>query len=283
MKFMLILSLLLGSSSGMACLNGASGFLPERNYTIPVGLKSAGKVTEAQFNEMIDRVETHYAPIVAGMGGKLVVNRLWSNGTVNANAEREGGTWILNMYGGLARHPSITADGFALAVCHELGHHIGGAPKFSMGDWATNEGQSDYFATTKCLRQIFLTDDNKAIVAKLKVPKEVSALCKKIHRKSDDTNICIRNAMAGKSVAELFAEGTGVEPKFDTPDNHVVIYTSHSHPAAQCRLDTYFQGAVCGASMNDDVSQTDEVPGTCHKKLGHTYGLRPNCWFKPKN
>jgi Zn-dependent protease with chaperone function len=54
------------------------------------------------------------------------------------------------MFGGLARDPLVTKDGFSAVICHEIGHHIAGAPRKGFS-WASNEGQADYFATTKCL------------------------------------------------------------------------------------------------------------------------------------
>jgi hypothetical protein len=89
--------------------------------------------------------------------------------------------------------------------------------------------------------------------------------------------------MAGASVAALFAAlRNRPEAKFDTPDANVVKKTDDSHPAHQCRLDTYFQGALCDKSFNDDVSQKDENVGTCTTKMGDTIGTRPLCWFKAK-
>jgi hypothetical protein len=89
--------------------------------------------------------------------------------------------------------------------------------------------------------------------------------------------------MAGLSVAKLFQalRNSTVEPKFDTPDSKVVTKTDDNHPATQCRLDTYFQGSLCGISFHEDVSSSSEVNGTCHGTTGHSKGLRPLCWFKP--
>jgi hypothetical protein len=88
--------------------------------------------------------------------------------------------------------------------------------------------------------------------------------------------------MAGKSVGNLFAAlGRSAEPKFDTPDAVIVSKTDDNHPKAQCRLDTYYQGSLCDVNMNEDVSQKEEVQGTCHGSLGHKIGVRPLCWFKP--
>jgi len=74
------------------------------------------------------------------------------------------------MFGGLARHETMTPDGFATVVCHELGHHLGGVPKkFSWfgNSWASNEGQADYFGIMKCLRKMFEHEDNVKIVKEI--------------------------------------------------------------------------------------------------------------------
>ncbi len=137
------------------------GFLPPNDMKIPVGDRSHmgilnnGSLTEAQYNVIMDRIQSMYGDIVRQKGGTLVINRLWTDATVNSSAEQQGNQWIINMYGGIARHPDVTFEGEALIACHEMGHHIGGAPKiqsmFGGNQWATNEGGADYFATLKCL------------------------------------------------------------------------------------------------------------------------------------
>ena len=264
--------------------DGSSGFLPSNNLYIPVGFKSSGGLTIDQFNAVIDKVEQTYSPIVFTMGIPLKIERSWEDGTVDAKATKMGGPKV-RMFGGLARHSTITEDGFALVICHEIGHHIGGAPKVPaiFDPWASNEGQSDYFATLKCLRKVFLNDNNLAVVRKLKAPKALIDACAMSWINKNDKSICIRSGMAGASVASLFAALAGQpDSKFETPDTKVISATYDAHPGTQCRLDTFFQGALCEASFNEDVSQKDEVEGSCHKSLGHTIGLRPLCWFKPK-
>lgn len=286
MKNLLISFMLVFSTASMACSeDGKSGIVEDNDLYIPVDALRAGGLNEEQFNNVIQKIETIYSPIVTNMGGKLTIARKWTDGTVNANASRQGKTWHVNMYGGLARHETITEDGFSLVLCHELGHHLGGAPKIGgmFNSWASNEGQSDYFAALKCLRKTFLNDNNTAIVAGLNAPKTLVDACTKHHPNTEDKAICIRTGMAGDSVAKLFAALRNSTPAtFDTPDRNVVTSTNNAHPAYQCRLDTFFQGSLCDANMNEDVSQSDEVTGTCHATNGHSIGLRPLCWFKPK-
>lgn len=284
MKHLLLSLMLVFTTAAFACSeDGSGGIVEDNDLYIPAGAKRFGGLSEEQFNAVIDKIEPLYTKVVSDMGGKLKIARKWTDGTVNANASRQGTTWLVNMYGGLARHETITEDGFALVLCHEIGHHLGGAPKYSnfMNTWASNEGQSDYFAVLKCLRKAFLNDDNARVVSTLNAPETLVNGCAKAHPNKDEKNLCIRTGMAGMSVARLFAAlRSKPDPKFETPDTTAVSTTNHAHPAYQCRLDTYFQGSICEADFREDVSQRDEVKGTCHGANGHTTGLRPTCWFK---
>ncbi len=270
------------SSSSWACdSEGQTGLLPKNNMRIGVNqLAGVSDVTEAKFNAVMDRISEKYTAIVKAKGGTFQINRLWTNATVNASAQRSGTNWIINMYGGLARHPAITADGLMLAACHELGHHIGGAPVYT-GDWASNEGQSDYWGGTKCARRVWSDDDNIQIVASMNIDAKAKEVCDLTWRDDKERALCTRIAMAGRSVANLFAEFDGLTINFGTPDPKVVTATAHSHPKSQCRLDTYFQSSLCTANLEDDVSYTDTVRGICTKSQKFEVGIRPTCWYKP--
>tara|TARA_Y100000768_G_scaffold250488_1_gene190271 strand:- start:4770 stop:5618 length:849 start_codon:yes stop_codon:yes gene_type:complete len=281
---------MLSSMTAMACtVDGSEGFLPENNEWISTTSKSKNMtMDEATFNAVIDKVEAIYEPIISSMGATLNIQRNWEDGTVNAYASRSGDTWNVAMFGGLARHATITPDGFALVVCHEVGHHIGGAPKKASwfgNRWASNEGQADYFATLKCLRKAFRSENNAAIVAELNVPQEVKDSCSAQFSDADEQLICQRGAMAGMSTAKLFQDlrRQTTAPEFATPDSNVVSKTNDAHPDTQCRLDTYYQGALCSLSDALDVDQEDESVGVCYRASGDTEGVRPLCWFKPAN
>jgi hypothetical protein len=163
---------------------------------------------------------------------------------------------------------------------------LGGAPKFGgFGNtWASNEGQADYFGALKCMKRILANDDNQAIVAKMTIESDAKNNCEMIYKSGDDIALCERIAMAGKSLAKLLADlGGNSAVAFNTPDKEIVIQTINSHPAAQCRLDTYFSGSLCDKGYSEDVSDTSPIDGTCIKKDGHTVGTRPLCWYKPSS
>lgn len=269
------------------------GFVPKNDMSIPVGasvqwprnLPMAG-ITEAEFNAVIDRAERLFRDDIAKAGGKLVVNRRWTDGTVNAYAEQKGSEWHVSMFGGLARHPATTIEGFSLVICHELGHHIGGAPKISDwwggSMWATNEGGADYYATLKCLRRFFAEDDNAQIIANSQIDPLANERCDREFTAEQDRLFCKRSSLAGTSVGLLFKDLRKEKnaPSFATPDTAVVTTMDDNHPGTQCRLDTYFNGASCHVDASIPVSNSDYREGSCVQG-GTEVGFRPLCWFKP--
>ncbi len=259
------------------------GFVPDNDLWISADLKSPQGITEADFNDVISKVEKYYSSIISDRGGSLMVRRLWNDGTVNASAQQIFTFWIVNMYGGLARHKTITKDGFSLVMCHELGHHIGGSPKIG-SMWASNEGQSDYFANLKCLRRVWWNDNNISIIENMEnVDPVAEQKCANAFENDNEAAICIRGAMAGRSVANLFQElrEESTQAQFNTPDQTQASETNDKHPGTQCRLDTYFQGSLCEADHLTDVNRNDPRVGTCNRSTGHTEGIRPLCWYKP--
>jgi len=280
--FPMALAIGLATQAQAATHKLCSGFLPENDMWIGEDQALAGTgITRAQFDNILDRLQSQYATEFSRRGVRLVIERKWSDGTVNAYASRSGSSWKITMFGGFARHASITYDGFASVACHEIGHHVGGAPRYS-GDWASNEGQSDYYATAKCLKRMFEKEDNEKILAGRTIDPTAKSHCESTHRSRQDQLLCIRTAMAGVSLAGVFQsfEG-GRKPALNTPDKKVVSRTNSNHPASQCRLDTYFQGGLCQVSPHSAVSDRDASVGYCYDSRTYAKGRRPLCWFKP--
>ena len=279
-----LLSLSLFSFGSIACdIHGFSGFLPENNLRISVDDKGAGGITETQFNRVMDKMISLYAPIVAKTGRTFAIERRWTDSTVNAYAHRNtAGVDTIVMFGGLARHAETTEDAMALVACHELGHHLGGAPIKADSGWAANEGQADYWGTMKCLRHYFENDDNVAIVKTLNVPADATTKCQMIYKNESEIANCERTAVAGLALGQLLnsvMSGNGVS--LTTPDKSVVKQMFDAHPQAQCRLDTYYQASLCDHGFSDVVSVDDANIGVCSLSNGDKIGNRPLCWFKP--
>jgi hypothetical protein len=274
------------SLNAQACTrDGKEGFLPENDLNISVSAFATYATTEEEFNAAMKKAALIYAPVFKAQGRILNIHGDWKDGTVNAYAQQTAGNVSeVRMFGGLARHPKMTADGFMLVICHETGHHLGGAPKSRniFGTrWASNEGQADYFSTLKCAREVWKDEDNAAVVSKLSVPAIVTERCQKGFNTSGDIALCQRSAVAGLSLGNTLAEMEKVpETHFETPDTRVVAKMDHSHPDAQCRLDTYFAASVCPVSKDAPLSDTDPTVGVCAQEKGEVLGVRPLCWYK---
>jgi hypothetical protein len=264
--------------------DGKTGIAPENTMYIPDNGLGDFPLTEEQFNSSIARAVKLYTPVFEAQGRKFEVESRWTDGKVNAYANRQGKTSKVHMFGGLARHPNMTQDGFELVICHEIGHHLAGAPKIRgmMGTWASNEGESDYFATLKCAREMWDAEDNEAVIKDAVIPALVTERCQKGFDKGSDIAICKRAAIAGKALGDTLATlGDAPATQFETPSTAVVKKTNNKHPAAQCRLDTYFAGAVCSKSKNESRSDTDPTVGACSQEKGDVLGIRPLCWYAP--
>jgi hypothetical protein len=220
----------------------------------------AANFTEKEFNAAIKELQTLYAPIIANFGAKLSIKGDWKDSTVNAYASQNGNVWNVQMFGGLARRPETTIDGFKLVICHELGHHLGGAPA---SGWAAFEGQADIYATYVCGKKIFANYSQQV---------QVNPYCN--NGTDKDRIACTVNLNAGLSLANLLAALAGDEavPSYSTFDPTVVSETQSEHPRAQCRLDSYFAGEMCNMPWNDKVIPKNE-DSFCD--------TRPRCWFHP--
>lgn len=280
------------ASLALACTkDGREGIFPENDRYIPAHAytgnppaEGTNLMTEASFMASIARAEKIYSPVFVAQGRVYKIFPRWTDGTVNAYAKQNGNASEVYMFGGLARHPKMTTDAFELVICHETGHHLGGAPKsrsmFGSIRWASNEGEADYFSTLKCAREMWKTDDNEALISKMNIPSTVIERCQKSFDQPSDLAICKRSAIAGKALGDTLSEmNKGVETEFDKPDAKVVTRMYNAHPEAQCRLDTYFAGAVCPKSKDEVMSDTDPRVGACSQENGDTLGVRPLCWY----
>jgi len=291
---MKVFSTLLLLSFAAPSLASTSTFMPTNDLFLKDSLDGKDGITQEQFNSVVDRVEKFYKPLIKDhFGATLTVNRKWSDSTVNADASQPSATnWQVNMYGGLARRAEVTVDGFAMVLCHELGHHIGGYPYVQ--SWAADEGQSDVYATGACAFEIFAKDSSLSRKAIAAIPDAQKAKCDEHHKDSADRDICYRAVVAGKSLADLLAALGGTVANYDTPDTSTVTRTDHEHPAAQCRLDTYISSALCGNSkwdytlipgkkLSDRNSLEAQQEAFAHSCEGDADTQRPRCWFAPIN
>ena len=288
---------LVSSSASLAHQAERCEFAPQNDLKIEVGAvnKAGTGIDEQTYNKLIDQVENFYQPMVKAKGATLKINRMWTTATVNSTAHRSGSKWYVDAFGGLARYPIMTADAESAVLCHEMGHHLGGFPQAKGifgSSWAANEGQADYYATMKCFRRLHENEDNVGMMGSLSIPKEVKTGCEKAFKSTKEIALCTREAMAGAVLAQILYElGHGsaknagepaTAPSFGSPSTTVVSATDGTHPLAQCRLDTYLNGAICGVTATEEFGAKEGVTGACAEEKHDTFGFRPRCWYKPK-
>lgn len=209
-----------------------------------ISSSSSAAMTKRHFIRVLESVEKLYAPIVAEKGGNLVLYQGYQFNTVNALAKQDDGNWIISFYGGLAKYNRLSDDGLRFVVCHELGHHLGGAPfkQTEAGEnrWSSAESQADYFATSECLPKVFSTfSDNELIVSKLPV-----AMRDELERVCGDDIICMRVLSASFNGIDAFNK---LRPSPELLslldfDPVVVSKTNLEYPSYQCRIDTTSAG-----------------------------------------
>jgi hypothetical protein len=260
---------------------------PENSVKIPTknkifgpslfGIKSNSSqmgLTQLEFGEVINKFHDYWNPIIQEKyQKKLIFENSWEESRVNASATRDDdNNPVIRVNGGLARHPDITKNGLMMILCHELGHHLGGAPKSFRGrskkrSWSSAEGQADYFATTKCM-------------AKMVIDNQIFPEPFKYSVKACNNSLCRKIAPAALSVGNLFAslKGEWKKPSLDKKSKNQVYSTYYLHPTPQCRLDTFIAGSLCTQDFEKDFDDFDHKVGSCIQDLDPD-AARPKCWF----
>lgn len=196
------------------------------------------------------------------------------------------GSMRVTFAAGFLTSPRLTPDAYRLALCHELGHLFGGAPRRPPPpEWdgpvhkdgamlLSNEGQADYFSTYVCFRRITQSEDHQRELNGQAVPERLVRSCRKAWGATPEALGCQRAGLAGLQFLQLTRE---FPISFSTKDSHLSSRMEHGYPSRQCRLDTILAGAVCRQESPLVLDETDGVKNGC--LLGS--GARPACWYRP--
>ncbi len=261
-----------------------ASFFPPNSLRFPVDGKSINQgLSQEATVSAIEAVKLAYDDYIRQDGREFTFDLLWKSEEVNAIHFASRSRVLISIFGGIARHPLMSADGFKFVLCHELGHSFGGFPQKSKEDFASSEGQSDYYASLKCMRKVLAQEDNAKFLRAVQIPAVLKKACEQSHTSREDQLICMRSTLAGLNLGKILATlKAGIPtPDLSTPDLSVVQTTNLSYPTVQCRLDTFFQGALCTKPVHESLYYADEMKGTCNVSEGFTKGVRPACWFKP--
>lgn len=298
MKFLLLVTVFISLNASATWIN------PEDiRMTSQIQQIQKPNFDEKKFQLIIAQIQTIYSPIVKNLGGRLNISGNWKKNNVFAGTTQIFKGWTVQITGGLARNPKLTADGMSLILCHELGHHLAGysfaAPSNPIqGTWASNEGQADFFASHVCAKKLWQNELEENAAFRTTASATIKNKCDSVWQDSNQKDLCYRILAAAESVSNTMAvlKGESTKPDFNKPDLAVVNKTYDSHPATQCRMDTSLQGALCLANFDDSIipgknfprrfenieSEKEAAQYNCTKSSGYSIGLRPACWFKAR-
>lgn len=130
---------------------------------------------------------------------------------VNAEIKKTNHQVVLELFGGMLRHPKMNESSFRLLLCHELGHVLGGPPLKSRTGWSSTEGQADYYSGSECARLLGMSESS-----------------------------VLKGAL---NLTRIYAEVMRhAEPQLESSDELRVERTNYGYPSAQCRLQTILAG-----------------------------------------
>lgn len=240
-----------------------------------ISIQSPASISKIQYDDVLNRLDNIYRPIIErrSKGLPFTLTRKYENNEVNAHAGKLKDKWDIIAKGGFAKHPLATKDSFALIICHEIGHLVGGLPTV-VPEWYNSnfkpknsaEGQADYFASAKCMKKYLSVENNKVIVSSMYIPSIIKDSCDNIYgTTTEESAVCQRSIIAGEVQAKLLAdlkikEGitdiTMSKVAVDTPDQLIVDKTNIAgYPSVQCRLDSYIAGALCNIDHRIDPTE----------------------------
>ena len=145
------------------------------------------------------------------------------------------------------------------------------------GHWASAEGQADYFASNDCLKNILL---NSKILKLSKEPVTdfIKEKCSAIFQSQERLEVCYQSSIVITKVAAFLSRLGGrrgrrlPKPSIMKRDQSTAYSTIYKYPSRQCRVDTFFEGALCSEYFYGEASN-------CPSSSEAYQGARPKCWL----
>lgn len=209
-------------------------------FYLPAGSANVSNVTEKDYLELITDFQARYGARVLEKTGKpLLIPNEWDSPYFAAFAIPRDTHFQVSLWGGTVRAPGFVKPLIAAILCHEIGHILGGEPLQTIpgSEWASTEGQSDFFAAKTCLPEFFSRH-----------PELIGEVDPKIQKMCDGNEACQKTAQAGWLLVNLFQKYSYheyVPVSLDVKAEPAKELIRNSYPSDQCRLDTFIQGALC--------------------------------------
>ena len=224
--------------------------LPQESATINL-FAPALSFEASTMQARLDRFAKFARPLLSATGVQLEValDREWAE--LPGHSAFNRGTLTITIGARLYENPRMTADALDVILCHELGHLMGHPPKKTnamnnSGDWASGEGESDYFAGS-CLMNLWKNELNSALVFNAWDTEERCEGLQSIVQRQ----LCERAAQAGLDLFRMFYDvyamsgsAQGPRPDIHAHDSNEVSEYLFGYPSYQCRLETVMAGAL---------------------------------------
>lgn len=209
-------------------------------FYLPVGSTQVSSLTESDYQGVVQKFMARYfSKVYHQTGLPLIIPNEWSSPYFAAFASKKEGYMQISLWGGMARAPGSNKAILATILCHELGHVLGGEPLQTIpgADWASTEGQSDFYASSVCMPDFFTAHPE---LAPIPSPRALE-LC-------HENKMCGQVLQAGFETVQFFqayAYKEIIPVSLDTVASATKELVRNSYPSDQCRLDTYVAGAYC--------------------------------------
>lgn len=163
--------------------------------------------------------------------------------------------WDISILSGYFRDIDGGFDVHLLVLCHEMAHHLGGAP-YKVDDngvirWASMEAQSDYWAAKTCMPN-FLKKFPKYLKQRTQIHPEIDRECsREYYTWFNNFKYCLFTSQAALQLAKIHDNNRSpsepiteaVNP--ETPEALIATQMDrNSYPSNQCRFDTSFAAAL---------------------------------------
>ena len=224
--------------------------------------------SSSDFQRLFLEVNTDFLEFFKQKAPKDVVIKLYANWEINYPAasterstdfaitrEKKPVEWSVSILSGYIQEELGGLDTHLLALCHEMGHHLGGKP-YKTDDngnirWASMEPQADYWATNVCL-PLFLKKHPKYLRFREEIHSEILRKCENELASSGNNYLyCLFSAQAALQMAKIHQKyKLPMEPDEDPVDpiltdlTQARILNRNEYPSNQCRFDTCFNGAL---------------------------------------
>jgi len=150
----------------------------------------------------------------------LKLDLQWQSPFFGAGVSFYDQNYRLMVLGGMSRMKEMTLDAYAAVICHEFSHLLGGEPRQTIenAEWASSEGQADFFAASVCLPRYFKFK---------KIP--INEISKKIEKAGYEfTNLAMQVESKKTSIAR--------HTIFNKKVNETLI---NRYPTLQCRYEQF--------------------------------------------